>query len=75
VHRGVAQFGGGASNLISLLRYPGRYPGRDLVLRRPPTGQKAASAHGLARECRVQQHPVGQRTSEIHQRSPRVAIS
>jgi aminoglycoside phosphotransferase (APT) family kinase protein len=51
VHREVSQFGGGASNLTSLLRYPGR----DLVLRRPPTGQKAASAHGLARECRVQQ--------------------
>ena len=36
----VRQFRGGASNLTYLLRYPGR----DLILRRPPTGAKAASA-------------------------------
>jgi aminoglycoside phosphotransferase (APT) family kinase protein len=46
----VRQFGGGASNLTYLLRYPDR----DLVLRRPPAGQKAASAHDMAREHRVQ---------------------
>ena len=46
----VRQFGGGASNLTYLLRYPER----DLVLRRPPAGQKAASAHDMAREHRVQ---------------------
>jgi aminoglycoside phosphotransferase (APT) family kinase protein len=46
----VRQFPGGASNLTYLLRYPDR----DLVLRRPPTGHKAASAHDMAREFRVQ---------------------
>ncbi|MDQ6618075.1 MAG: phosphotransferase family protein [Actinomycetota bacterium] len=47
----VRQFPGGASNLTYLLRYPGR----DLVLRRPPAGHKAASAHDMGREFRVQQ--------------------
>ena len=47
----VRQFGGGASNLTYLLRYG---PERELVLRRPPLGQKAASAHDLVREHRVQ---------------------
>ena len=46
----VQQFSGGSSNLTYLLRYPDR----DLVLRRPPRGQKAASAHDMAREHRVQ---------------------
>lgn len=46
----VQQFGGGASNLTYLLRYPSR----DLVLRRPPAGLKAASAHDMRREHRVQ---------------------
>ena len=46
----VRQFAGGASNLTYLLRYPSR----DLVLRRPPAGQKAASAHDMRREHRVQ---------------------
>ena len=46
----VRQFPGGASNLTYLLRYPGR----DLVLRRPPLGHKAASAHDMGREFRVQ---------------------
>jgi len=46
----VRQFPGGASNLTYLLRYPGR----DLVLRRPPRGHKAASAHDMGREFRVQ---------------------
>jgi aminoglycoside phosphotransferase (APT) family kinase protein len=47
----VRQFTGGASNLTYLLRYPER----DLVLRRPPRGAKAASAHDMAREFRVQE--------------------
>ena len=47
----VRQYAGGASNLTYLLRYPER----DLVLRRPPPGTKAASAHDMAREHRVQQ--------------------
>jgi aminoglycoside phosphotransferase (APT) family kinase protein len=46
----VRQFGGGASNLTYLLRYADR----DLVLRRPPSGVKAASAHDMVREHRVQ---------------------
>ncbi|OZM71681.1 phosphotransferase family protein [Amycolatopsis antarctica] len=46
----VRQFPGGASNLTYLLRYPGR----DLILRRPPAGHKAASAHDMRREYRVQ---------------------
>ena len=46
----VLQFGGGASNLTYLLRYPGR----DLVLRRPPVGRKAAGAHDMRREYDVQ---------------------
>jgi aminoglycoside phosphotransferase (APT) family kinase protein len=46
----VRQFSGGASNLTYLLRYPER----DLILRRPPPGTKAASAHDMAREYRVQ---------------------
>ncbi len=46
----VRQFTGGASNLTYLLRYPRR----ELILRRPPTGTKAASAHDMAREHRIQ---------------------
>jgi aminoglycoside phosphotransferase (APT) family kinase protein len=46
----VRQFSGGASNLTYLLSYPER----DLILRRPPAGTKAASAHDMAREYRVQ---------------------
>ncbi len=46
----VRQFSGGASNLTYLLRYPGR----DLVLRRPPAGHKAAGAHDMRREFDVQ---------------------
>ena len=46
----VRQFSGGASNLTYLLGYPDR----DLVLRRPPVGAKAASAHDMRREFRVQ---------------------
>ncbi|MDT3396551.1 phosphotransferase family protein [Streptomyces sp. B1866] len=46
----VTQFSGGASNLTYLLRYPDT----ELVLRRPPAGRKASSAHDMAREYRVQ---------------------
>jgi aminoglycoside phosphotransferase (APT) family kinase protein len=46
----VRQFAGGASNLTYLLRYPDR----ELVLRRPPTGARPTSGHDMAREHRVQ---------------------
>ncbi|MCR6488902.1 phosphotransferase family protein [Amycolatopsis sp. OK19-0408] len=46
----VRQFPGGASNLTYLLSYPDR----ELILRRPPGGHKAASAHDMRREYRVQ---------------------
>ena len=45
----VRQFPGGASNLTYLLQYPGR----QLVLRRPPFGHKARSAHDMGREFRI----------------------
>jgi aminoglycoside phosphotransferase (APT) family kinase protein len=47
----VTQYSGGASNWTYRLRYANR----DLVLRRPPAGTKARSAHDMAREFRVQQ--------------------
>jgi aminoglycoside phosphotransferase (APT) family kinase protein len=47
----VRQFRGGASNLTYLLSYPER----NLILRRPPRGTKAASAHDMEREFAVQQ--------------------
>ena len=46
----VRQFPGGASNLTYLLSYPGR----DLILRRPPSGAKAKSAHDMRREHTIQ---------------------
>jgi aminoglycoside phosphotransferase (APT) family kinase protein len=46
----VRQFPGGASNLTYLLAYPGR----DLILRRPPAGVKARSAHDMGREHDIQ---------------------
>src|SRR3954453_8654972 len=46
----VQQFPGGASNLTYLLRYPER----DLILRRPPVGAKAKSAHDMHREFTIQ---------------------
>lgn len=46
----VRQFAGGASNLTYLLRWPGR----DLVLRRPPSGTKAKGAHDMRREHDLQ---------------------
>ena len=42
----IRQFPGGASNLTYLLSYPEQ----DLVLRRPPLGKKAKSAHDMGRE-------------------------
>lgn len=47
----VTQYSGGASNWTYRLRYANR----DLVLRRPPAGTKARSAHDMAREFRIQQ--------------------
>jgi aminoglycoside phosphotransferase (APT) family kinase protein len=47
----VKQFRGGASNLTYLLSYPGG----DLILRRPPPGAKAASAHDMRREFHIQE--------------------
>lgn len=47
----VTQFSGGASNWTYRLRYP---TGEDLVLRRPPEGRKAKSAHDVTREYRLQ---------------------
>jgi aminoglycoside phosphotransferase (APT) family kinase protein len=46
----LRQFSGGASNLTYLLTYPER----ELVLRRPPPGTKAASAHDMRREAEIQ---------------------
>ena len=45
----VAQFPGGASNLTYLVRAGGR----EWVLRRPPFGTKARSAHDMGREYRI----------------------
>ena len=52
----VQQFVGGASNLTYLLRYAGgpASGGRDLILRRPPTGTKAKGAHDMRREHDIQ---------------------
>ncbi|MBM7846341.1 phosphotransferase family protein [Herpetosiphon giganteus] len=52
----VRQFGGGAANLTYLLDY-GHY---EYVLRRPPLGPVAPSAHDMGREYRVlsQLHPA-----------------
>jgi len=46
----VFQFRSGASNLTYLLKYPDR----KLVLRRPPVGTKAVSAHDMKREFLIQ---------------------
>jgi len=52
----LTQFPGGASNLTYLLEYPERA----LILRRPPIGHKAKSAHDMLREARLMQalYPV-----------------
>ena len=59
----VRQFPGGASNLTYLLRYPSR----DLILRRPPAGVKARSAHDMRREFTIQSRlgPVFDRVPEM----------
>lgn len=59
----VRQFPGGASNLTYLLQYPQR----DLILRRPPMGTKAKSAHDMNREYRVQHNlkPVFPQVPEV----------
>ncbi len=46
----VEQFRSGASNLTYLLKYPDR----EVVLRRPPVGTKAISAHDMKREVLIQ---------------------
>src|SRR5690349_7442367 len=46
----VTQYTGGASNWTYRLEYDNR----DLILRRPPAGTKAKSAHDMGREFRVQ---------------------
>ena len=46
----VTQFSGGASNWTYRLRYESH----DLILRRPPAGTKAKSAHDMGREYRLQ---------------------
>lgn len=54
----VRQFTGGVSNLTYLLRYPpepGARQGREVILRRPPSGSKAKSAHDMHREYEIQQ--------------------
>jgi aminoglycoside phosphotransferase (APT) family kinase protein len=52
----VEQFPGGHSNLTYLLR-AGRL---EFVLRRPPVGPVAPTAHNMVRECRLLErvHPV-----------------
>ena len=47
----IEQFAGGASNLTYLLRYTDR----DLILRRPPFGHRAKSAHDMLREAKIMQ--------------------
>lgn len=46
----VTQYSGGASNWTYRLKYDNA----DLILRRPPKGTKAKSAHDMAREFKVQ---------------------
>lgn len=52
----ITQYSGGASNWT----YRVLYESHDLVLRRPPAGTKAKSAHDMGREYRLQKalHPV-----------------
>ena len=47
----LRQFSGGASNLTYLLTVGGR----EMILRRPPSGTKAKSAHDMGREFRIMQ--------------------
>jgi aminoglycoside phosphotransferase (APT) family kinase protein len=59
----VTQYSGGASNWTYRLAYENY----DLVLRRPPAGTKAKSAHDMSREYRVQRalRPVFPRVTEM----------
>ena len=59
----VKQFRAGASNLTYLLVYPDR----ELILRRPPGGNKAASAHDMKREFLIQQ-----KLKPVYQYAPNV---
>lgn len=59
----VRQFLGGASNRTYLLRYPDQ----DLILRRPPAGERSGTAHDVLREARVQQ-----RLRPVYPYAPRV---
>jgi aminoglycoside phosphotransferase (APT) family kinase protein len=51
----IRQFPGGASNLTYLISYaePDSCDPRELVLRKPPAGVKAKSAHDMLREARI----------------------
>ena len=51
----VEQFKGGASNLT----YQLTWPSQTLILRRPPFGHKAKSAHDMGREVRFLQALAG----------------
>ena len=59
----ISQFPGGASNLTYLVRYANR----DLILRRPPFGHIAKSAHDVVREAVImrQLKPVYPKVPEI----------
>lgn len=46
----ITQYSGGASNWTYRLAYPSH----DIILRRPPAGTKAKSAHDMGREYKVQ---------------------
>ena len=48
----ITQYSGGASNWTYRLKYDNT----DLILRRPPKGTKAKSAHDMAREYTVQKN-------------------
>ncbi|MFQ5459147.1 MAG: phosphotransferase, partial [Myxococcota bacterium] len=49
----VEQFGGGHANLTYLLRFGAGEGGAEYVLRRPPIGPVAKSAHDMGREYRA----------------------
>lgn len=63
----VKQFSGGASNLTYHLKYADNYADNDLILRRPPAGHKAASAHDMKRE-----HSVMQRLKPVYPYVPKM---
>jgi aminoglycoside phosphotransferase (APT) family kinase protein len=60
----LTQFPGGASNLT----YQLSYANKDLILRRPPFGHIAKSAHDVVREAQIMQalRPVYPAVPEIH---------